>query len=186
MVSAVEAVRERAARAASALTAAGIPYVIIGGHAVASWVARVDAEAVRNTKDVDLLIRRADFDRVVRALEAVGFVHQYVSGVELFLDGPHGSVRSAVHVLFSGEKVRPDDPEASPDVAESEMGPDFVVPTLAALVRMKLTSFRLKDKVHLQDLLEVGLVDDSWCNRLPTNLATRLREVIDSSQQERL
>jgi len=44
----------------------------------------------------------------------------------------------------------------------------------------------LKDKVHLQDLLEVGLVDDSWCNRLPPDLATRLREVIDSSQQERL
>ena len=92
MIAAVEAVRERARRVAAALSGAGIEYVVIHGNAVAAWVARVDVEAVRNTKDVDLLLQRQDFDRAAEALAAVGFVHQNVAGVDLFLDGPEGSV----------------------------------------------------------------------------------------------
>jgi hypothetical protein len=49
---------------------------------------------------------------------------------------------------------------------------------------MKLTSFRLKDKVHLIDLLDVGLIDASWGRDLSPDLAARLQEVIDSRQQE--
>jgi hypothetical protein len=49
---------------------------------------------------------------------------------------------------------------------------------------MKLTSFRLKDKVHLLDMLEVGLIDESWCNRLPADFAARLREVIATRERE--
>ena len=156
MVAAVELVRQRARRAAAALEQAGIPHVLIGGHAVASWVARVDKEAVRNTIDVDLLVRREDFPRVIDALRSAGFVHQNAAGLDLFLDGPEGSVRSAIHVVFAGEKVRPDYLLPAPDVTESEAGPEFPVLTLAALVRMKLTSFRLKDRLHLLDLLDAG------------------------------
>ncbi len=185
MIAAVEAVRERACRAACALKEAGIPHVIVGGHAVAAWVARVDKEAVRNTKDVDLLIRRIDFPAVVDALQTVGFVHQNVAGVDMFLDGPEGSVRSAVHIVFASEKVHAAYVALMPEVTESEPGPDFPVPTLDALVRMKLTSFRLKDKVHLLDLLDVGLIDRGWCDRLPAELGIRLEELIDQQQQER-
>jgi Uncharacterised nucleotidyltransferase len=184
MIAAVEEVRERACRAAAALRQSGIPHVVIGGHAVASWVARVDKEAVRNTKDVDLLVRREDFPRVVDALQSIGFIHQNVSGVDLFLDGPKGSVRSAIHIVFAGEKVRPEYLLPTPDVAEAEPGPDFPVPTLDALVRMKLTSFRLKDKVHLMDMLEVGLIDESWCGRFPPEVAARLEELIDERRRE--
>ncbi len=106
MNAAVEAVRERARRATSALRRAGISYVVVGGNAVAAWVARVDQEAVRNTKDVDVLVRRQDFARVLAALQSAGFVHHNVAGVDMFLDGPGGSVRSAIHIVFSGEKVR--------------------------------------------------------------------------------
>jgi hypothetical protein len=185
MIAAVDAVRERACRAAAALSKAGIPHAVVGGNAVAAWVARVDAEAVRNTKDVDLLVRRSDFERVVAALESVGFVHRNVADVDLFVDGPEGSVRSAVHVVYAGERVRPDYLLAAPDVTDSEAGPEFVVATLEALVLMKLTSFRIKDKVHLLDLLEVGLIDKSWCSRLPADLAERLQEVIDAQDRER-
>jgi len=184
MIAAVEDVRERACRAAGALKRAGIPYVVVGGNAVAAWVARVDQEAVRNTKDVDLLVQRRDFARVAAELGAVGFIHETVGGVELFLDGPQGSVRSAIHVLFAGEKVRPDYPLPAPEVTESEAGPDFPVPTLDALVRMKLTSFRLKDQVHLLDLLEVGLIDGTWCGRFPPALSARLKQLIDTRDRE--
>ncbi len=185
MIAAVDAVRERACRAAAALSQAGIPHAVVGGNAVAAWVARVDTEAVRNTKDVDLLVRRQDFGRLVATLESVGFVHHNVSGIDLFLDGPEGSVRSAVHIVYAGERVRPDYVLEAPDVTESVPGPDFAVVELEALVRMKLTSFRLSDKVHLIDLLEVELIDESWCQRLPAELATRLRELIDTQERER-
>jgi hypothetical protein len=184
MLAAVEDVRERACRAAAALERAGIAAVVVGGNAVAAWVARVDREAVRNTKDVDLLVRRQDFARIVEVLQAVGFVYQNVAGVDLFLDGPQGSVRSAIHIIFAGEKVRGNYLLPAPDVSESETGPNFRVPTLPALVRMKLTSFRLKDKVHLVDLLDVGLIDREWCNRLPAELAARLNELIDERSRE--
>jgi hypothetical protein len=184
MRAAVEEVQERVRRAAGALRQAGIPHVVIGGHAVASWVARVDKEAVRNTKDVDLLIQREDLPRVVDVLQSVGFVHQNVAGVDLFLDGAEGSVRSAVHIVFAGEKVRPDYVLPAPEIAETEAGPDFPVPTLDALVRMKLTSFRLKDKVHLVDMLDVGLIDESWSDRLPSEIAPRLKELLDERERE--
>src|SRR3954454_21230086 len=74
MERAVAKVRERLLRATAALNQAGIPYAVVGGNAVASWVATVDEGAVRNTRDVDLLVRRADLDAVTKALEAAGFV----------------------------------------------------------------------------------------------------------------
>jgi hypothetical protein len=184
MTAAVDAVRERACRMAAALRRAAIPYAVVGGNAVAAWVARVDLEAVRNTKDVDLLVRREDFDRVVAAAQSVGFLYQNVAGVDLFLDGPTGSVRSAVYVIFARERVRPDYLLPAPDVTEAEAGPEFTVVALEALVRMKLTSFRLKDRLHVLDLLEVGLIDASWCERFPPELAVRLRELIASKDNE--
>ena len=93
-------------------------------------------------------------------------------------------MRSAIRLVFAGEKVRPDYVLPAPEVTESEPGPEFPVPTLDALVRMKLTSFRLKDKLHLLDLLDVGLIDEGWCERLSPELAARMRELIDSREHE--
>jgi hypothetical protein len=59
MIHAVEKVRERILRAAAALEVAGIPYAVVDGNAAAAWVSRVDESAVRNTRDVDILLRRA-------------------------------------------------------------------------------------------------------------------------------
>jgi hypothetical protein len=185
MTAAVDAVQERARRITAALDRAGIKYAMVDGNAIAAWVARVDLEAVRNTKDVNILVRRDDFARIIDVAQSVGFVHRKVTEVNLFLDGPEGSVRSAIHVVFAGEKVRADYLFPAPDVTESAAGPEFTVAALDALVRMKLTSFRLKDKVHLLDLLEVGLIDGRWCDRLPPSLGARLRELIDTKESER-
>src|SRR5437899_12570389 len=85
MIRAVEKVKERLLRATMALEKAGIPYAVVGGNAVAAWVSRVDEAAVRNTQDVDLLLRRADLDATTAALSQVGFVRRHAVGVELFL-----------------------------------------------------------------------------------------------------
>ena len=106
MIEAVQAVRERALRATAALEQAGIPYAMAGGNAVAAWVSTVDRAAVRNTPDVDILIRRSDYPAVKVALEGAGFVEANVMDVACFIDGPDASPRDAVHLLFAGEKVR--------------------------------------------------------------------------------
>ena len=182
MVNAVEKVRLRLLRAAGALEAANVPYAVVGGNAVALWVSRVDESAVRNTQDVDILLRRADLDAARRAMEEAGFVHRRSAGMEVFLDGPGAKARDAVHIVFANEKVRPDEPAANPDVSESEAADRFRVLSLEALVRIKLTAFRDKDKVHVRDLIEVGLVDESWMARLGRELGARLQSLLDTPE----
>jgi hypothetical protein len=180
MIRAVEKVRELLLRATAALEKAGVPYAVVGGNAVAAWVSRVDEAAVRNTQDVDLLIRRADLDAATAALATAGFIRRHVAGIDLFLDGPGAKARDAVYVVFAAEKVRPEYLLPAPDVTESERATDYRLLSLEALVRMKLTFFRDKDCMHFRDLLDVELIDASWCQKLPGQLALRLQELIDS------
>ena len=182
MIRAVEKVRERLQRAAAALAEAGIPYAVAGGNAVAAWVSRVDEAAVRNTQDVDVLLRRSDLAAATLALAKAGFIYRRVAGIETFLDGPQAKARDAVHIVLAGEKVRPHYSEAAPDVSEAEEADLFRVLTLKALVRMKLTSFRDKDRMHLRDLLDVELIDSSWCQQLPAPLADRLQSLLNDPE----
>ena len=177
---AAEKVKERLRRATKALEAAGIPYAVVGGNAVAEWVARVDEEAVRNTRDVDILVRRPDFDAVRAALEAVGFIYYRLLDVDMFLDGPDGKPSGAVHLLYSGERIRPDAELLLPNIEESEPAAEFQVTALAALVKMKLMAYRLKDRVHLLDLIGVGLIDDTWPARFHPPLGERLQQLLDN------
>jgi len=178
MVQSVEKVRERLLRAARSLERAQVQYAIVGGNAVAAWVSRVDESAVRNTRDVDVLLRRSDLDSAAAALAAAGFLRRHAAGLDLFLDGAQGKARDGVHLVFAGEKVRADYLLPAPDVSESEPAAGFRVATLDALVRMKLTSFRDRDRVHLRDMIDVGLIDSSWLNRVPPKLAARLQDVL--------
>ncbi len=177
---AVEKVKDRLRRATKALGQAGVSYAVVGGNAVAEWVGRVDEAAARNTRDVDILIRREDLDATRTAMAAAGFVHAQVLDIDMFLDGPDGRPQDAVHVVFAGEKVRPDYLAPAPDIAESEPAAQFQVVSLAALVRMKLTSNRDKDRTHLRDMISVGLVDATWPARLPVELAARLQQILDT------
>lgn len=180
MVSAVDKVRERLLRATAALEEAGVLYAVVGGNAVAAWVARVDESAVRNTQDVDILLRRTDFTAAQTALAAVGFIHRHVAGMDVFLDGPNAKARDAVHVVFAGEKVRPGEPVSNPDAAASVFLSPYRVLSLEALVQIKLTAFRDKDRTHLRDMLDVGLIDASWTHRYPLALAERLQLLLDT------
>jgi hypothetical protein len=180
MERAVQKVQERLVRTATTLDQAGVPYAIIGGNAVRAWVAQADEAAVRTTRDVDILLRRSDWSAAVAAMEHAGFVYRHVKGVDMFLDGPGAKARDAVHVLFAGEKVKPDDPMPTPDVSEAEDIQQHRILRLDALVRMKLTAFRDKDRMHLRDMIDVELVDESWYGRLLPELAARLKELLDN------
>jgi hypothetical protein len=180
MIRAVEKVRERLLRASRALEAAGVPYCVADGNAVAAWVSTVDEGAVRNTQDVDILLRRQDLHAATMALAAAGFVHRRVAGLDLFLDGEGTRARDAVHVIFAGEKVRPEHLAPAPDVERDASSASFSLVGLESLVRMKLVAWRDKDRVHLRDLADVGLIDASWIDRYGPELGDRLRAVLDS------
>jgi hypothetical protein len=180
MVLAVEKVRERLLRSTAALESASIPYAVIGGNAVAAWVSKVDPGAARNTVGVDLMVNRSDFAIVKSTLESAGFVHYDLMDVNMFLDGPQGRPRDAVHLLFAGEKVRPGYIEPAPDLKATEQHETFRVLDFESLVRMKLTSYRRKDQVHLLDMIEVGLLDATWLKRFQPELASRLQELLDN------
>jgi hypothetical protein len=177
---AAERVKERLRRATKALDAAGVPYAVVGGNAVAEWVARVDDGAVRNTRDVDLLVRRTDFAAARTALETVGFIYHHLLDIDLFIDGPHAKPSDGVHLLFAGEKVRSEHELPNPELGESERAAEFQVVTLLALVRMKLVSWRDKDRTHLRDMIGVGLIDSTWPARLRPPLAERLQQLLDN------
>lgn len=180
MVDAVEQVRLRLLRARDALRTAGIDYAIVGGNAVAAWVKTIDPAGIRTTLDVDILIRRADFEDVKRALGAAGFHYRHANSLDMFLDKPGASPREAVHILFAGETVKPDQPLPNPDVSECVEMDAIRFATLDALVRNKLSSYRLKDRMHLVDLIQIGLVDSAWTRRLPPILAARLQQLLDT------
>src|SRR5689334_9716629 len=109
MIRAVEQVRDRLRRAVEALEAANVPYAVAvaGGNAVAAWVSRVDEAAIRNTQDVDIVLRRSDLPSARKALEKAGFTYRHAAGIDMFLEGPNGKARDAVHIVFAAEKVRP-------------------------------------------------------------------------------
>jgi hypothetical protein len=179
MERAVAKVRERLLRVTAALTQAGIPHAVVGGNAVASWVATVDEGAVRNTRDIDLLVRRDDLDAITTALEGAGFVRDELLDVIMFRDGAEGKPSEAVHLLFAGEKTRPDHALAAPEIQTSNDPANFPVITLESLVLLKLLSNRDKDRMHLRDLIGVGLIDASWLPKLPPELAERLKALLD-------
>jgi len=176
---AAEKVKERLRRATKTLDVACVPYAVAGGNAVAEWVGRVDEDAVRNTRVIDILIRRIDLPAARTALEAAGFVYYQLLDVDMFIDGPQGRPSGGIHILFAGETARPDFEHASPDLDESERAAEFQVATLQALVKMKLIAWRDKDRTHLRDLIGVGLIDATWPARFPPPLGERLQQLLD-------
>jgi hypothetical protein len=180
MERAVAKVRERLLRATAALNRAGVPYAVVGGNAVASWVATIDEGAVRTTRDIDLLIRRSDLPAVTAALEQAGFVYGELLDVVMFRDGEEGKPSEAVHLLFAGEKTRPDHLLPAPEIQTVDDPANFRVIALESLLAMKLMSNRDKDRTHLRDLIGVQLIDSSWLAKLPPALADRLKQLLDT------
>ncbi len=178
-INAGEAVIERCLRATAGLDKAGIAYMVIGGNAVAEWVARVDDGATRYTKDVDILIERSSLESTRRILEREGFVYIDSAGYPALIDGPNGTIKAGIHLHFAGEPTKAGSEFAFPSLADSERGATFRVATLEALIRMKLSAWRNVDGMHLYDLLHVGLFDATWPARFPPPLDARLQELLD-------
>jgi hypothetical protein len=168
---------ERMRRFHEALDRAGIPYRIIGGLAVFTHVFDLDPMKARSTRDVDAAVDRSDLPRIAAAAEQAGFQFRHVAGVDMLVDAESPSAKSAIHLVFLNEKVRPEYAEAIPSSEPVRAKEGIFFAPVADLVRMKLTSFRLKDKVHIQDMDGVGLITPAIEAGLPLLLRERLAEV---------
>lgn len=182
---AMERVERRLKTVTAALDAAGIRYAVIGGNAVACWVAKADPAATRTTKDVDLLVDPADIDRISEVMAGLGFVKHDLRRLVLFVDPAEPSKQSGVHLVWCGRKVRPSYAHAAPSLDEVVREPEgYWVLNLPALLRMKLTSLRKIDQAHVEDLLRVGMIDASVESGLPVDLRQRLRTIESEMERE--
>lgn len=164
-------------RVAKAFDGAGIPYQVIGGMAIYLRVDAIDPIAARMTRDIDVAIGRQDLERLRTAIEPYGLRFRHVAGVDMLVDANEPKARSAIHLIMAGEKVRRDYVEPAPAVTNPETLEGVKIAPVIDLVKMKLTSFRLKDKVHIQDLDGVGLITPEIEQALGPILLERLAEV---------
>ncbi len=160
------------------LTAANVPYEVVGGLAVLIHVEEADPTHSMLTRDVDIMISRSDLKRVISVAESQGFRFRHAAGMDMLQYGDKAI--NAVHLLFSGEKVKPSqvvpNPALSPERKRLKGQEVWVIP-VADLVRMKLSANRDKDRVHIRSLDAAGLITAEIERGLPESLRARLQHV---------
>jgi hypothetical protein len=164
---------------ADMFTTEGVPYEIIGGMAVAAHIDRVDRDQVMLTRDVNLMIDRSDFERVKESALRHGFHYRHAAGLDMLLHGDEKKAIRGVHLLFSCEKVRPNqtpNPSLTPERI-TLYGKQVSVVPVADLVRMKLNLNRDKDRVHVRAMDAVGLITADVERVLPVDLHSRLQHI---------
>jgi hypothetical protein len=174
----MEQLFERLKRLHAALDAAGIEYRVIGGLAVFFQVSLRRPGRGRSTEDVDIAVDRKELERIAKAAEKVGFRYRHVAGLDMLVDAELPRASTAVHMVFINEKVRAEYLEAVPGFSEptrTEEG--ILLASVGDLVKMKLTSFRMKDQLHLKDLDSAHLITPEMEASLPEALRARLEEV---------
>jgi len=165
-------------RITDALVAEHIAHEVIGGLAVLIHVEEANPELTSLTRDVDLMVQRSDLERIKRAAAEHGFRFRHAAGVDMLIFGDAG--RNAVHLIFSGEKVRPGYLVPAPAIQPERKqihGKEVMVIPVADLVRMKLTSYRDKDRVHIRSLDAAGLITGEIEMQLAPDLAARLQHI---------
>jgi hypothetical protein len=155
-----------AARVEKAFGAAGIEYRVVGGLAAYLYVEEAEADAGRLTKDIDILVRREDLPKIAETGEPFGLEYRHAAGVDMLVQKGAPSARRAVHMIFEGAALH----------SGRTLQGIPVVP-LADLVKMKLTSFRIKDEMHLKDLDEQKLITPDIESGLTPLLRERLAHV---------
>ncbi len=163
-----------------ALATEAIPYEVVGGLAVLIHVEEANPEHTTLTRDVDLMIRRADLERLKEMAYLHGFRFRHEAGVDMLVYGETDSARNAVHLVFSGEKVRPHYDSPTPainPVPKMILGQDVMVIPVVDLLKMKLTSNRDKDRVHIRAMDAAGLLTAAVERELTGNQQARLQQI---------
>lgn len=159
-----------------------IPYSIIGGNAVNALLTHFSDSYGVSTRDLNVLLRRNDINSVEKVLGEQGFRRRRTIMGDVFLDPNSNKVEDAVHILVALEKVKLSDSVVTPDVDEYITIDNIRYANVNALVRMKLTAYRNKDKGHIDLLIEQGIVTLEEIALLPATLGARLLELFQNHQ----
>jgi len=157
-----------------------VPHELVGGLAVFLHVENADSTHSSLTRDIDVLIRRDDLARVVEIAEKHGFRFRHSAGLDMLLYGETDNARNAIHLWFAGERVKETQIEVHPDIQPVRAGlhgQDFLVIPVVDLVRMKLSSYRDKDRVRVRGMDAAGLITGDVERELSEELRSRLRHV---------
>jgi hypothetical protein len=166
-----------AGKVEKAFASAGLDYRVVGGVAAYLYVEEREPDAGRLTRDIDIVVRRKDLEAIAKAVRPFGLEYRHAASVDMLVQSESPSARRAVHMIFEGEKVRPEYCAPAPELGSFRTLQGIRIVPLIDLVRMKLTSFRLKDQVHLKDLDELGLVTPDMETALIPIQRQRLAEV---------
>lgn len=186
----MQELKDKALKVSQALQKAGVPHAVIGGLALASYLARAHKRAERNTQDVDILLHRKDLEAATRALKPLGYRYRKVMKLHAFMPNQRGAhFVDGIHIIWSEEKVRDEYLHPTPALIEksdvdSHQGIQYL--SLYNLVVMKLTSFRHKDITHIQDLIYWKLLTKKIEAALPADLKERLEQVKRDTKRESL
>ena len=167
-------------RIVGVVTDAGVAYELVGGLAVLIHLEAVDPANSIMTRDVDVMINRQDLERLKQAAAGAGFQYRHSAGLDMLLYGDEKKALNAVHLVFSGEKVRPPQAAPNPSIAPEQRtihGRTVMVIRVDDLLRMKLSAFRDKDRVHVRSLDACGLITPEMEAGLPPELIERLKHV---------
>jgi hypothetical protein len=156
---------------------AGLEYRVIGGLAAYLYVEELEPDAGRLTKDIDIIVRRDDLEAIARAVMPFGLQYSRVKGADMLVQTGQPSTRRAVHMIFSGEKVREEYPDPVPELGAFLTLHGVRLVPVEDLIRLKLTSYRLKDEMHLKDLDEAGVITPEIESQLTPLQLDRLRQM---------
>jgi hypothetical protein len=126
------------------------------------------------------MIQRTHLEKVKEIVARHGFRFRQPAGVDILLYGPSDSARNAVHLIFSGEKVRPNQVTPNPPIHPEKKaihGREVFVIPVPDLVRTKLSSYRDKDRVHVRAMDAAGLITPEVEKGLANELQSRLQHV---------
>lgn len=167
-------------RIADALAEESVPYELVGGLAVLVYLEAADPSQSTLTRDVDVMIHRPDLDKVKKIAAKHGFSFRHAAGLDMLVAGTPETARNAVHLVYSGEKVRDAQAIPNPFIRPDKrilQGREVAVIALEDLVRMKLSANRDKDRVHVRAMDAAGLINAQIEQSLPGELQTRLRHI---------
>jgi hypothetical protein len=179
MFRATKLVYEREVAIAQALINAGISFALSGSNATYLWIASVEEAATRNFRNVEFIIERIDVERVIDVLAGLNLT----------------AALKIEHVLFRHDETHRDRWADQAIIADSLVGSNAIraprlnsicyirempVLSLPVLVAFQISRWQVDDQVDLRDLIDVGLHDAKWLERLRPEMVGRLEELLNS------
>lgn len=172
-------VQKRQSTIVASLLKQNIAFALSGSNATYLWIENTDSSAVRLFRNIEFIINREDIEAVILALAAVELKADQRGDCVVFRSPTTKRERTSDRSYLSGELVENSDVRI-PELKTIAFLRGVPVIELETLVQFQLRRHKLDDRVDVRDLIDVGLVDQTWTSKLPPELAPRLQELLDT------